>query len=113
MRVHTNTLTEADLDKALEMVKGRASFVTLITQGQHGSRSHKTAFEVALRGYGSRHTKRPQTSITSERDSEYAATYDDWGWFALGVFSLDATATVGPYKGINDFMSQTKYAYQF
>lgn len=111
MRIHTNRLTEQDLRDALRNASGKAPQVTLTVQGQHGSRSHNKAFEVALRGEGRRHTKRPNTGITGA-GSEYAATYDDWGWFLAYLFESDEQATAGPYRGHDDFDRKTKYAYE-
>lgn len=110
MRIHTDHLSEADLFKALYEARDMAPNVDLIVQGTYGSRSHRQAFRVALRGTGVRHTRHPNTGITGA-GSEYAATHDDWGWFAAAVFALDESAIVGPYKGTNNFHKQTKDAY--
>lgn len=106
MRIHTNHLTGDDLHYALKMAAVAAPDVELIVQGEHGSRSHRRAFEIALRGTGKRHTKRPNGGHDG-----YAATYDDWGWVISAIMGLESTVTAGPYKGADDFDRQTKNRY--
>ena len=108
MRVHTNNLTEADLHKAL--TNADVTDVELRILGKHGSQKFDRAYEVALRGRGTRHTKAPQTKITNA-DKEYAATYDDWGWFIAATYDLDSEARFGPYRDYDDFHAQTKHKY--
>lgn len=111
MRIHTNYLIERDLHNLLGDSARPVKDVTLHVQSVHGSRSHSRAFEVALRGHGTRHTKRPNTGITGANSSEYAATYDDWGWLLASLFQYDPNATAGPYKGRANFHRQTGHNY--
>ncbi len=108
MRIHSNILNERDLHKALDAAD-QALDVNLIVIGTRGSRSHRQAFEVALRGTGARHKRAPQTVLYSS--DERAATFDDWGYFLAEVFQADPDATCGPYKGITDFHNQTDGKY--
>jgi hypothetical protein len=103
MRIHTDKLTSTDLQQVLTETD-----VSLYVLGESGSRSHRRAFDIALRGSGKRHTKRPNTGVFGANSNEYAATYDDWGHFLAGLFTLDASAKAGPYKGVEDFHSTTK-----
>jgi hypothetical protein len=106
MRIHTDTVRIGGLYKALDLVEAQAPDVTLENVSQHASRSHRYAFEVALRGHGERHTKRPNGSSDG-----YAATYDDWGWFLAALYDVDPSIKAGPYKGRTDFNVKTNNAY--
>ena len=111
MRIHSNVLTPGDLFRAMSAALPEAPDVNLILQGTFGSRSHAKAFEIALRGHGARHTRRPNTGIAGSASAERAATFDDWGWFCVAVFDMDPDAKVGQYNGSEDFHRATKDAY--
>lgn len=105
MRIHTNAQTlPAPPDAG----------VSLHILGTFGSRSHARAFEVTLRGHGTRHKRSPHTPLPdSDRAGERAATYDDWGrWLAL-VFDADPQAKTAPYADRDDFHTKTDYAYGY
>lgn len=111
MRIHTDNLGWADLSEAFDSVRSEAPHVTLNIVSQHGSRSHRQAFEVNLRGHGDRHTRRPNTGTIGANSDEYAATHDDWGWFLSAIYRRDVFAKVGPYKSMVHFHRVTKGAY--
>jgi hypothetical protein len=111
VRIHTDNLNHIGIGKAFAQVADKAPSVTLVLQSEHGSRSHRRAYEIALRGHGVRHTHRPNSGVTGAVSDEYAATYDDWGWLASAVYALDASAKVGPYKSRIHFHSVTNNAY--
>jgi hypothetical protein len=107
MRIHTSVLREDSLNR-LDLPED----VRLTVLSEHGSRFLARAYEVALRGVGSRHTRRPNTGITGAKSDEYAATYDDWGYFLASLYLRDSSAVAGPYKNATDFHRQTKDAYR-
>jgi hypothetical protein len=113
MRIHTSTLKPDLIGLALNGNAGRkAKDVSIHILSTHGSRGKwARGYEVALRGHGARHTKRPNTGITGSNSDEYAATYDDWGWFLAALFVFDPDARCGPYKNADDFARQTKGKY--
>ena len=111
MRIHTNIANGAFLAQAMSDAADKAPDVTLHILSEHGSRSHYTAFEVALRGHGTRHTKRPNTGVRGANSDEYAATYDDWGWFLAALYDIDSTIKTDYYKDRADFHRQTRTAY--
>lgn len=103
MRIHSRTVTEADIYKAArsasEFGHGRAYVHHL---SRHGSRSHGTAYDVALVGDGTVNRRRTQ----ADRD-EFAATWDQWGVFLAELFLIDPDMKAGPYKGRESFNTQT------
>jgi hypothetical protein len=109
MRIHSNTLTVQDLDRAMRAAGPEAPGVTMHVVGTHGSSRFRQSFEVALRGHGSRHKRPPNTRDDSMPGK--AATRDDWGWFISAVYDLDSAARFGPYKGSDDFHKATHDAY--
>lgn len=110
MRIHTDNLNRNDLARAVDNI-GANSGVVLHVQDTHNSRTHRIAFEVALRGTASRHTRRPNTGITGANSDEYAATHDDWGWFLAALYEHDHSMKAGPYHGRADFHVQTNNKY--
>ena len=106
MRIHSDTLVRADLYAALAAIPGGDVGISCETPPSlHKSRSRDHAYSVALRGHGVRHTRRPNTNTGGS--GEYAATYDDWGFWLAELFSRDPNAIAGPYKGAADFERQT------
>jgi hypothetical protein len=105
MRIHTNVMSKAEVASHL----GVQNDVTIHVVSEHGSRSHRIAYEVALRGQGKRHKRNPNTRDDSLPGK--AATYDDWGQYIANLYRMDVDAIVGPYKGRDDFHKQTKGAY--
>lgn len=103
MRIHTDTLDT--------MPAPPDEDVLLYVLGTFGSRTHTRAFEVALRGHGTRHKYAPQAPLPDSSGGERAATCGDWGrWLAL-VFDTDPAANAGPYTGRDDFHAKTNGAY--
>lgn len=118
MKIHTDKLKVSDLENAAAVNDspdgGVSGDITFHLLGEAGSRSHRKAYDVALRGHGSRHTKPPQTKILADDmggERERAATYDDWGWFIREVFVLDPNAKVGNYLSRADFDVKTDWKF--
>ena len=106
MRIHTNALSEGDIASHA----GMPDDVTVHVVSRHTSRSHAAAYEVALRGHGTRHKRPPQTRDESMPGK--AATFDDWGWYIAGLYRNDAGLIAGPYKNRTEFEDATKNVYQ-
>ena len=86
MRLHTDTLTAADVYAATAHLPGVYATVT-----EHGSRSRKRAFEVRLEGNGY-----PRNSGRYGSDSaEQGATWDEWGSFFAALFAIDPDMLCG------------------
>jgi hypothetical protein len=107
MRIHTDHLNRSNIHSATSGVDSVQAFIV----STHKSRTHMVGFEVALRGYGEHHHRRPQGRVTSDPSSEYAATYNDWGHFLASLYLLDPDMKAGPYKNADDFHAQTKFAF--
>jgi hypothetical protein len=111
MKVHTNTLTFADISGAVP----ENCYLTVFnhpgfgrTRGALvGSRSHDHAWVVRLSGT-SKHTMDTRNLVEHDK----AATYDEWGIFIARLFSLDPGAKIGVYKDEADFNSKTDNRFQ-
>jgi hypothetical protein len=104
MRLHTDLLTASDLYRALP------SCVEL-DEIQRGSRSRDHAFEVALIGRGTRHTRRRNTGQRGADGYSYAATWSDWGRWLAALFTIDPHAIAGHYNGAADFHAKTYWLF--
>ena len=106
MRLHTNGIEHADtIRNAMRSAAGNAPDVSVTSVTEHGSRTHRKAFEVALQGHGSRHRK------NNASNTGKAATRDDWGWFLAALYAIDGDMVAGPYKDRSDFARQTTNDY--
>jgi hypothetical protein len=112
MRIHCDHTKTSDLFRAESAIADKAPDVVVHLLSIHGSRSRKVAYEVALRGEGARHTRRPNTGISGANNDEYAATHDDWGHFIAALYQNDPTAKIGPYKSRTHFHVVTKDKYR-
>jgi hypothetical protein len=102
MRIHTNNLSKAEVASTL----GMPDDVTVHVVSQHGSRTHRIAYEVALRGQSKRHKQAPQTRDDSMPGK--AATWEDWGQYLANLYRMDVDLVAGPYTDRADFHKQTK-----
>lgn len=121
MKIHTDNLSAMHIVHALnaEKTAGRiAHSVTFKTFSKQGSRTHKNAFEVQLSssqklpGDG----RRAGNSGSYGADTEYAATYDEWGWLIAAIYKEDPYAVWGTvknpiYKNAGDFNRKTGRTY--
>ena len=107
MRIHSDTLTKADLVNALQM--GKTDEVFLLHCIEKMSRSRNHAFEVTLRGHGKRHTRRPNNSRHGggRSDEFMAATYEDWGWWLTFLYQRDPQMRSDYYSNAGDFHKKT------
>lgn len=113
MRIHSDALTVQDFHDAVAIVmRADAPRIYALPVVTHGSRSRKRAFEVALRGDGGRHKRRPNSGSYGAAQGDFAATYDDWGYWLAELFRRDPNARVGSvYNGRDDFHARTAGAY--
>lgn len=88
MRIHSNLLETSDIYKATSQLPG-----VYATVSEHGSRTHKAAFEVSLEGNGYR-----RNSGFYGASDEIGATWDEWGAFISAVYEVDPNAIFGSVK---------------
>jgi len=89
MRIHTDTLTHAQVFVAAQAVNTYPEVLTT-----HGSRKRKHAFEVQLSGSSPRDAQSGQWK---------AATWDEWGAFIGRIFALDPNASMSYYEDAETF----------
>lgn len=97
MRLHTDTITTADLLRAAKAARVQVEFTS------HGSRSRHHAFNVKLTGESRR---RPNGGNYGAAD-DYAATWDQWGVFLGILFGVDLDMKCWAYDGADDFNWKT------
>lgn len=98
MRIHTDTLTYADMTHAA--MAARVNFTTI---EKHGSKSRDHAFEVILSG----ESRRNQNGGT-----EKAATWDQWGVFLAYLFEKDSSVKCWAYADASQFAYRTVYRFE-
>jgi hypothetical protein len=117
MRLHTNTLTSIVIYQALHACKQAGTVDRLVDFedfDHHRSMSRNYAYEIQLGWYGTKvkgDGRRFKNSGAYGSSHVYAATYEEWGHFILALFELDPDLTFGPYKSLESFHSQTRYAF--
>lgn len=87
MKVHTDTLTAADVYAATANLPGVYAEVTT-----HGSRDRARALSIKLEGNGRRGNS---GSYGAMDDGTFAATWDEWGVVIARLFALDPAARFG------------------
>ena len=123
MRLHSDKLTEQDLHDALRTEKeiGRiAESVTFKVLDSHGSKSHARAFEVQLESWaqvkGDGRRVGNSGSYGAMSGGDYAATFDEWGWFLAALYRVDQDMICGSaknpvYEGSLDYAMKTAETY--
>lgn len=107
MRIHTDTLTSADVYNACDAATRSVSGTKTVRPTRlelHGSRKRARAFDVILTGSNSRRQNGGQ---------DYAATYDEWGYFLAHLFARDPQMTCDYYDDAADFQTKTDRRYVF
>lgn len=110
MKLHSDTLTTTDIRAALETARRKGRVVGGIETymlEQQASRSRANGFEVRL---GSTYAD----GIHKRRcmnGENYAATWQEWGWFIVELFELDSNLTFGAYKSEALFHEITRYEF--
>lgn len=104
MRIHSDHLTLSDImDAVIDGLPG-----VYISVSEHGSRTHKRAFEIALKGNS------PSLNMAN---TGQAATWDEWGVVIARIFDRDAEAVFGSvkrpiYRSGGDFHFRTGYRFE-
>lgn len=116
MRLRTDVLDWKEVHEALQRAKDSgkvAEHIHFEIFTDHGSRTHKRAFEIQLGTYNKvAGDKRGwKNSGTHGAGAVYAATYDEWGWFIAELYAKDENMIFGHYKGYDHFLKYTNYAY--
>ena len=101
MRIHSDTLTFADLHDAATIAR-----VQFDRWDYKGSRSRDHAFDVTLTGESNR---RPNngTSHQTKGSEDFAATWDQWGVFLGVLFDRDPDMLTPYYADRADFQFKT------
>jgi hypothetical protein len=101
MRLHLMTATDRDISRAIAYAGNRSGRrVGTIRWDDYTSRSHTTARDVVLTG-----SARHRSQANRE---EFAATYDEWGWFLAFLYSVDPDIKcAGIYADSDDFRRKT------
>lgn len=97
MRIHTDTLTSAEI-----ILAASAARVSLTRLDVHGSRKRARAFDVILSGSSSRR---------QNGGPDQAATWDEWGDFLGHIFGCDPNADTPYYHGAEGFHTATGSRY--
>ena len=99
MRIHSDVLDNFDLYRA-----ARVAGVTFVRFDEHGSRSHKRAWDIVLSGTSTHRTQ-------AGGRQEFAATWDEWGMFFAYLFGQDEQMMAGNkswgYRDRADFDRKT------
>lgn len=112
MRIHTNKVDGIHILQAAHALPS----VIVRKYTEHGSRTHKHAYEVNLEGYGKRHTRWANDGKYGRADWK-AATRDDWGWFLSALYDIDRDMRAGGsrdnpvYEDRGDFHVKTHNRY--
>lgn len=118
MRFHTNTHTRSSIADALQSAKDAGQVpasVYIETCSEHRSTKRARGFEISLRSFekvpGDKR-RRPNPG-TGERghDGEWAATWDEWGWFIAALFDAEPDAIFGNYDGQIGFDTYTSWKF--
>lgn len=108
MRLHTDTITLADIERATEHLPGVG-----VTATQHGSRIRSTAFEVKLEGNG----YRANPGAGGRYEVPNGATWGEWGVFIAALYEVDSAALWGSnkrpvYDGSDHFHRSTGWRFE-
>jgi len=117
MRIHTTGNADT-LREALKTAQAEgkvAAHVYFDRFSAHRSTTHQSAYEVHLgadhKETGSKR-RRPNSGGGDPEFAQWAATYDEWGWFLTALFDRDPAAKVtGCYADHADFHAKTRYAF--
>lgn len=121
MKFHSDQLTSvSDISNALTRAKFKGHVPNHVYADitRSGSRSHKYAYEVSLYSLeklpGDK--RRFKNSGNNGAAPEYAATYDEWGYFMAEIYAVDSfvvmgTLAHGPYRDETEFNSKTNGKY--
>jgi len=112
--IHTNLIEEAHVTWARSYgceQAGQGSFWVADLESL-GSRTHQRKLVLHLEGDGSVSKRRRNTGKYGGSD-EFAATWDQWGWFLAYLFDIDPDARTDGhrYNGFDNYHEQTQGKY--
>ena len=120
MRIHTDVLTRHHIHAAMREVgvnriaEGKESLTlgTMVDRcDERGSRQRERGFDVTLVHDGTRNNRRRNPGTSRDRSvqwDEYAAPYDDWGWWLARLYELDPDMVAGQYENAAHFHQVTR-----
>lgn len=121
MRIHTDYLKYDDIIDILNTLHriGRIPrHVVFKKVTEHGSRDYERAFEVQLQAMRKEDGdgRRQGNSGSYGAGDNYAATFDEWGWFLSSLYEKDEYARAGSkenalYHDKDDFHEKTGLSY--
>jgi hypothetical protein len=115
VRIHTDKIETLDIVQAKNTATLQSGgTVHLEELARRGSRRRARAFEVRLTGDGTLTRRRINAGTSRDVDRfslPYAATWEQWGWFLVHLFTVDPDMVAGPYDGAEDFHRQTRHAF--
>lgn len=104
MKLHSNILTEHDVESATERVRGEHKqdiyVAELVTTG-----SRKRKAGVSFKGYA-RRGRYATNGLIHGAEGARAATWSAWGYLITELFIRDPEAIIGTYNGVADFIRQ-------
>ena len=102
MRIHTDTLTYADMHRA-----ARDLPEVFVTVTPHGSRKRDHAWELVLSAAPRKGRRHRNNGRTGADTFEAAAYWDEWGIVLSNLFRIDPNMTCWAYDGAKDFHHKT------
>lgn len=122
MRIHTDVLSADDFSHSLADEKRAARIAISVgfkELSEHRSTSRHRGFEVQLGSYKKIEgdgRRIGNSGSYGAMSGEYAATYDEWGWFLAALYREDPNMIVGSkknpiYKDQSDFRFRTGFSY--
>lgn len=113
MKLHSDILTESDIREALASAQRRGNVAPQVQFAEFdaaGSRSRKHSWNIGLEAaYKADGDKRLRRM---HRRDDWAATYEEWGWFIAELFAKDENMIFGTYKGWDSFLNQTNFKFE-
>jgi hypothetical protein len=113
MKIHTDHISYTDLHDALRVAGLSALYAEV---SSHGSRSRHHSFNVKLTADAGRDRngkkRRLENSGQYGAGYNFAATYDEWGYWLAELFERDPDMTATYYKSRDDFHAQTGGKYR-
>ena len=91
MRLHSDKITYSDVYIAANYAARQAGHgdVFVTNCEHHGSRSRARSFDVVLEGDGSVNKRPPAHRDVDYSGTQFAATWESWGWFLSFLFRID------------------------
>lgn len=117
MKLHSDILNRNDIREALATAKrkGRVdSDVHFDILEARGSRTRKAGFEIRLEWLGEKvkgDGRRPTNSGNGSGSQQWAAFWEEWGWFIVELYRIDPDMVFGNYKTREVFDTYTRNAF--